>query len=327
MRKFVKLLLGTVLACVLFTGCGKEDDTIVIYSCANDDRIAHMNSTLSEKFPDYNIIVEYQSTSKLTAKLLAEGENTDCDIVHDLSYLNLDALVAENLLADLSEYDRTVYVDGIASSVNYLPELRTGGAIIVNTKVLEDKGLTVPTSYEELLKEEYKGLVSMPDPKSSGTGYMFLKALVNAWGEDRAFEYFEKLSENVLQFTSSGNGPVNALVQQEVAIGLGMIPNAAVQKNEGAPLDIYIFEEGAPHTMYGQTIIKGKESDEKVKEVFDYLIAEYNYISVELYAPEKIYKDVDFELDNFPKNVKYADMSGDTTAEKERLLSKWGSWN
>ena len=61
----------------------------------------------------------------------------------------------------------------------------------------------------------YAGVVSMPNPKTSGTGYNFLKSLVNAWGEDAAFDYFDALAENVYQFTSSGSGPVNALVQGE----------------------------------------------------------------------------------------------------------------
>ena len=324
MKKIISVLLCIAMAfCVLATGCKSSTEQIVIYTCANDDRIAHMTSTLQEKFPEYEFIVEYQSTSKLAAKLLAEGVNTDCDIVHDLSYLNMDALVEQDILADLSGYDTSIYVDGIVPTKYYLPEVRTGGAIIINTEVLKAKGLERPTSYEDLLKPEYKGLISMPDPKSSGTGYMFLKCLVNAWGEEKAFDYFTKLSENILQFTSSGNGPVNALVQQEVAIGLGMITNAVTQINEGAPLEILIFEEGAPHSMYGQSIIKGKETNPAVKEVFDYIIKEYNYATCEAYAPEKIYKDKDFKCENFPSDVNYADMSGDTLEEKERLLALW----
>ncbi len=324
MKKIISVLLCVAIAfCVLATGCKSTTEQIIIYTCANDERIAHMTGMLQEKFPEYEFIVEYQSTSKLAAKLLAEGVNTDCDIVHDLSYLNMDALVEKDILADLSDYDTSVYVDGIVPSPYYLPEVRTGGAVIINTEVLKAKGLEKPTSYEDLLNPEYKGLISMPDPKSSGTGYMFLKCLVNAWGEEKAFDYFKKLSENILQFTSSGNGPVNALVQQEVAIGLGMITNAVTQINEGAPLEILFFEEGAPHSMYGQSIIKGKETRKAVKEVFDYIINEYNYVTCEEYAPEKIYKDKNFERENFPANVNYADMSGDTLEEKERLLSLW----
>lgn len=325
MKKVISLILVAILCLTLFAGCsGKNNTEIVIYSCANDKRIADMTKVLAEKFPEYTFVIEYQSTSKLGSKLLAEGEKTDCDIIHDLSYLTLDALDEKGLLADLSDYDTSVYVDGLTPKKTYLPEMRTGGAVIVNTKVLSEKNLAKPTSYEDLLKPEYKGLISMPNPNSSGTGYMFYKSLVNAWGEQKAVDYFKNLATNVLQFTESGNGPVNALVQEEVAIGLGMIGNAADQITENnAPLEILFFEEGAPFTTYGQAIVKGKEKNAAVKEVFTYLCGEYNIETCRKWAPEKIYKDHDFEVPNFPKNINYSDMTNDTTAEKERLLKLW----
>ena len=83
----------------------------------------------------------------------------------------MEALARENVLADLSSYDTSIYTEDVVSSKYYLPELRTGGAVIINTEVLAENNLPKPTCYEDLLKPEYKGLISMPDPKSSGTGY------------------------------------------------------------------------------------------------------------------------------------------------------------
>ena len=327
MRKTTRILacvLCIVMCFTLLAGCGGKKETIVIYSCANDRRIAHMTERLQEKFPNYEFIVEYQGTSKLAAKLLAEGVNTDADIIHDLSYLNMDSLNNQGILADVSFIDTSNFVDGAIISDNYILECRTGGSIIVNTDVLDARGLEKPTSYEDLLKPEYMGLISMPDPKSSGTGYMFVKSLVNAWGEEKAIAYFEKLSENVLQFTSSGNGPVNALVQQEVAIALGMTGNAVVQLDDGADnLEILYFEEGAPFSMYGQTIVKGKEERAAVKEVFEFMVYELMIMDAEKFGAEKFLKDRDFTSENYPDDVIYADMSNDTLAEKERILEMW----
>lgn len=317
------LVLCVVLCVGMLSACGGKREQIVIYSCANDQRIAHITESLEAKFPNYDFIVEYQGTSKLAAKLLAEGTNTDCDIIHDLSYLNMDSLNNAGILADVSFIDTTAFVDDANISSNYVIECRTGGAIIVNNDVLAARGLEKPTSYEDLLKPEYKGLISMPDPKSSGTGYMFVKSLVNAWGEEAAFEYFGKLAENVLQFTSSGNGPVNALMQQEVAIALGMTNNAVIQLDDGANLEILFFEEGSPFSMYGQSVVKGKETRAAVKEVFEYLVYEYMPLGGEKFGLEKIYKDRDFTSENYPADVTYADMSGDTLEEKERLLEMW----
>lgn len=323
MKKRAIAILSVLMCMMALTGIAAKKEQVIIYSCANDMRIAHLSQLLAEKFPEYDCIVEYQSTSKLAAKLLAEGKNTDCDIVHDLSYLNMDALNNAGILADMSWFDGSAFLDDCNVSQNYVIECRTGGAVIVNTAVLEAHGLPMPTSYEDLLNPEYKGLISMPDPKSSGTGYMFLKSLVNAWGEEKAFDYFEKLADNVLQFTSSGNGPVNALIQQEVAIGLGMTQNAVLQLDEGAPLQILFFEEGSPYSMYGQTIIQGKDERAAVKEIFQWMMDEYMIIGAEKFGLEKIYKDLDFTSENYPSDVAYSDMSNDTLEEKERLLEMW----
>lgn len=327
MKLYVKKIIVLVFSmCVLMTmlsGCGSSKEKILIYSAAEDYRIEYMQQRLNEQFPEYDITIEYMSTGNMAAKLLSEGTQTECDIVHDMEYGYMAQLDEEGTFADLSSYDTSIYVDDMVLSSNYLPEIRVGGAIIVNSEVLAEKGLEVPTCYEDLLKPEYKGLISMPNPKSSGTGYIFLKGLVNAWGEDAAFEYFEKLTPNVLQYTSSGSGPVNALVQGEVAIGLGMTSQAVTQINEGAPLEIIFFEEGSPYTIYGQSIIAGKDNRACVNEVFDFMVNTFNYENVEKYFPEKIYTDIDYVVENYPENIIYSDMSNNGIEEKERLLEKW----
>lgn len=324
MKKVISIALATV--CVmssLLTGCGNSKEKILIYSSGEDYKIEYLTQRLEEEFPDYEITVEYMSTGNHAAKLLSEGKDTACDITHDLEYGYMEQLDAENVFAKLSDVDMSVYVDDAVQSDNYVVECRSGGSIIVNTEVLKEKNLEKPTSYEDLLKPEYEGLISMPNPKASGTGYMFLKSLVNAWGEKEAFEYFDKLTPNVLQYTSSGSGPVNALIQGEVAIGLGMTGQAVTQINEGAPLEILYFEEGSPYSMYGQAIINGKEQRESVKEVFDFIVNTLTAETAEKFFPEKIYKDKDFEIKNYPKNIVYSDMSNNGIEEKNRLLDAW----
>ena len=325
MKLFKRLttIAFTVLLTLTLFGCGQKRESVLIYTSSEDFKIENMTMRLSEKFPDYEITVEYIATGNHAAKLIAEGVNTECDITHDLDYGYLSQLDSAGVLADLSSYDKSVYVDDVNLSPNYIIELRNSGAIILNTQVLQEKGLDEPTCYEDLLDPAYKGLISMPNPKASGTGYMFLKSLVNAWGEEKAFAYFDQLTPNILQYTSSGSGPVKALIQGEVAIGLGMTAQAVTEINSGTPLKIIGFEEGLPYTLYGQAIIKGKEQRPAVKEVFDYLVNEYNYENNELFFPEKIYKDKDYSVVNYPQNIQYADMSNNTIEEKNRLLEKW----
>ena len=142
-------------------------------------------------------------------------------------------------------------------------------------------------------------------------------------GEEEAFNYFKALSENVFEFTSSGSGPVNNLIQGEAAIALGMTAHGVTSNNDGSDFDIVFFEEGSPFSIYGQAIIAGKETNEAVKKVFDFMIKTYSDENLAKFYPENIYKDKTFEIENFPKDINYADMSNNTYEEKERLLNKW----
>ncbi len=320
---YIALVLVAMIVYLDFSSYMSSSNTVIIYSSAEDYRIDYMRQRMREEFPEYNIMIEYIPTGNHAAKLLAEGKETDCDITYDLEYTYLEKLAEQGILVDLSEYDFSVFAEDTIESSYYMPEYRNGGAIIVNPSVLEKYGLETPRSYSDLLKPEYEGLISMPNPASSGTGYMFLLAMVNELGEEAAFEYFDKLSKNILQFTSSGSGPVNALIQGEVAIGLGITGTAVTAINNGAELEIILFEEGSPYALYGQGIIAGKETDPIVREIYDFLYSTYAYENCEKFFPEKIFADKEFVIENYPTGIVYSDMSGNTAEQKEYLLSKW----
>lgn len=317
------VLCAIAFCCSALSACGSGKEQVLIYTSAEDYRVAYMQQRLEEEFPQYDIAIEYMTTGNHAAKLLAEGTGTDCDITYDLEYSYLEALEAEGILADLSGFDFSVFREDVNVSTCYMAEYRNGGAVVVNPQVLEKYGLEMPASYDDLLKPEYRGLISMPNPTSSGTGYMFLLAMVNQRGEEAAFRYFDALAENILQFTSSGAGPVNSLIRGETAIGLSITGTAVRAINDGAPLEILMFEEGSPYTLYGQAIIAGKETRPAVREVFEFLYGTYGLENCEKFFPEPIYREKTFVIENYPDNIRYCDMSGNTALRKQALLSLW----
>ena len=323
-RKWIALLLVAALCAACLAGCGGagSENTVVIYSSDEDYINEYLLGRLKEKFPDYDITIEYLSTGKSAARLKAEGTDSPCDIVWGLEVGYMDEL--SDTLADISSYDNAHYVEDMKlGDGKYLVAHRYSGCIVVNKDQLAQKNLPVPTSYEDLLKPAYKNLVAMPNPKSSGTGYIYLKSLVNAWGEQKAFDYFEKLSTNVLQFTASGSGPINSLVQGEIAIAMGMTSQAVIEINKGQPFEILFFDEGAPFTACGYGIVEGKQNKAAVKDVFDFFYSDLVKEEKEKFLPEQIFADQVNTIENYPTNIKYADMNTNTSAEKERLLSKW----
>lgn len=217
-------LLATVggFALLALPGCESfAGNAVVIYSCAEGVRNESLLTALRSRFPSYDIRLRYVPTGNCAAKLKMEGSRSEADIVLDLEGGYIEQI--SDQLEDLSGFDSSRYCsDLLDPDGRYFPFARESACIAVSREGLARRGLDAPDSYESLTDSKYRGLVCMPNPRSSGTGYNFLKSLVNAWGEDEAFAYFDRLAENVYQFTSSGSGPVNALVQGEAAIGLGM---------------------------------------------------------------------------------------------------------
>lgn len=324
-RKILIALMSFML--MFITGCGDEQSsienkTVKIWTSGEDYKNEYYLTECQKKFPDYDITMEYMNTSSIAAKIVEESDRADCDIILSEEYGYLEK--CKDNLAELKDFDFAQFLEEIVpESHKYTPEVKNGGCVIINRTVLEKNNLPVPTSYQDLLDPRYKNLISMPSPTSSGTGYMFLRQLVNEWGEDVAYDYFAKLSENILQYTSSGSGPVNALVQGEVAIGLGMTSQAVEEINQGVPLEIIFFAEGSPFSMYGNAILKKSYDRQAVRDVFNYLATDLCKGNNEKFFPGQIFKDFKPTIKNYPTDIHYGNMKDDTLAEKERLLKKW----
>ena len=66
-------------------------------------------------------------------------------------------------------------------------------AFACNSDWFKEKGLEYPTSWEDLLKPEFKGEIIMAHPATSGTAYTVLATLVQLKGDDQVWDYLEKL--------------------------------------------------------------------------------------------------------------------------------------
>ena len=324
MKKGLALLLAVTLLFTVMAQRGNKE-SIVICASAEQYRNDAMQEQLTARFPQYNIIVMYMSTGKAAAKVFAEGPGTEIDILVGLEtgYMNK---IRENL-ADISGMSRIPYMSNLTVEDNrnlWVTWERQAGAIIVNRDILNKYGLEAPKTYEDLLKPEYKGLVAMPDPKSSGTGYFFYKNWINLWGEEKTLAFVDQLHGNLKQFTESGSGPIKLLRQGEVAIGLALTFQAVSEINDNQPFEIIYPPQGSPYSLTGTAIVDNHQDKAGVREVYDFIIHEFLMYDKENFSPELIYEGQTILLDNYPQDIAYADMTGiQDDQEKERLLAIW----
>ena len=322
-----KFIYALVVIAALFGGYflmnSTDNKPVVIYSSMEDFRNMELEKQLKERFPEINTSVQYYPTGKSASKLKAEGGDTEADIVLGLESAYMNEL--NSMFVKLSNYDTSKFLDTtLNQSANYFPWEKYTGVIVVNTKALKELGLPEPTSYNDLVNPIYKNNFIMPDPKTSGTAYMMLYDVNKRMGDTAANKYFDDLAKNTKQFTASGSAPINALVQGECPVAWGLVLKASDEKSKGAPLKIIIPEGGAPFNTTGFAVVAGKEKRENVKKIFDFLYNDFIYYDKEHFSPDQIFKKQECKVPNYPKDIKYSDMSGiEDMKTKEHLLDNW----
>src|SRR5207248_719261 len=79
----------------------------------------------------------------------------------------------------------------------------------VNSAVLDDRHLSTPTSWADLLRPEYQGQISVAHPATSGTAFTMVGTVMqlNNKDVDRGFAYLQALSRNVARWERTGAAP------------------------------------------------------------------------------------------------------------------------
>ena len=320
-----KLLTALILAAIVLVGVttAANDASIIVYSCMEKFRNDALQEQLNEEFPDLDVFVMYMPTSKAAAKLSIEGPGSDADIIVALEDAYMSKV--EHHMAEVSQYSHLEYLDELShKGGRYIVWERPTCSVIVNQTVLDKYDLPLPRTYQDLLNPMYKDLVVMPDPKSSSTGFSFLLNLINVWGEEEAFAYFDKLAGNVKQFSESGLGPIKLLIQGEAAIGLGLTAQAVDEINKGNEFLILEPEFGAPYSLTATSMLEGRQNDPNIVRVFEFIANDYMVYDKTYGTPGKVLKDQVNGIPNYPQDMNFADMTGiDDLQEKERILAKW----
>ncbi len=328
MKKNIFVLASFVLS---LTGCNSSNNKVVIFTAAEDERIAFLKTELDKKFPEYDIVIQSMSTGAMYSKLSNEKHDTECDIFYDFEVGNAMRLLNgdSNIFADLSSldysiYDESVFDNGIQNN-QFMVNCKTDAAFIVNTKVLQQKNIAEPTSWNDLLDSKYKGLIEMSNPKSSGTGYCIYNGLVSLEGMEAALTYFDSLNVNIKEFTTSGAAPLQDVVRGDVAVGTGMLWELIQAANSNNDLKVVQLDKGLPYNLYTMGMVKGHETKKTVNDVYVYLYSELNQEQCSKFNPDKIYKNQKAsQIANYPSQTTEIPMKGlYDPSYKQSLLDSW----
>ncbi|CRK82144.1 extracellular solute-binding protein [Neobacillus massiliamazoniensis] len=218
-----------------------EAKKVVILTNADDEAVASMEKALKGAGYDGKYVVQSLGTSELGGKLMAEGDKIDANLVTMSSYFIDSAQKKYSMFKDL-----TFTTNALEQYPSYYtPILANTGSIFVNTAVMKQKGLPMPTSIKDLAKPEFKGLVSIPNIMDSSTGWLLVQAIITQYGEQEGKTILHDLIVNCgPHLESSGSGPLKKVQAGEVAAGFGLRHQAVNAKAQGAPIDYIDPTEG-----------------------------------------------------------------------------------
>lgn len=277
------LLLSSAL--VALTALAAQAETeLTVYTAFEADLLERYAAAFNKDHPEIKINWVRDSTGVVTAKLLAEKNNPKADAVWGLAATSLLVLKAEGMLEpyaprDVDKLDPR-FVDSDA------PPTWVGvdawiAAICYNTIEGEKLGLTPPSSWEDLTKPEYAGHVVMPNPASSGTGFLDVSAWLQMFGEEKGWDYMERLHANIASYTHSGSKPCKMAAAGETVVGVSFEFRGAQAVTDGAPITVITPSEGLGWDMEANGIIAGTANQETAQVLMDWAItpaamAEYN---------------------------------------------------
>lgn len=266
------------LACILLLnsvrlGFAAE---ILVYTALEDDEYPGYLEQFKKAHPGIDVKIVRDSTGIVTAKLLAEKDNPQADVVWGTAATSLmlfdqDGMIEpyspnglENVRAKMRDSRNPPHWVGIKA-------WETG--FCVNTIELKNHNLPMPKSMADLIKPEYKGQLIMPNPASSGTGFLTVSAVLQMMGEEKGWEYLDKLHENMARYTHSGSAPCKLAGTGETVIGISFAYRGFMQEEKGEPVQTVFPSEGSGWDVEANALIKKDSIKPEAKIFLDWAVS------------------------------------------------------
>ncbi|AKI97410.1 ABC transporter substrate-binding protein [Kosmotoga pacifica] len=269
MRKVTLLLLGVLIIATMVISA----PVLHMYT-ALDVNEAKIYIEAFEKATGIKVDWVRMSSGEVVARLTAERNNPRASIWFGGPAVDFIAAKKRGLLEpykspnawslDLTFKDYDGYWTGF-----YLGVI----GFASNTEQLKELGVEAPTSWQDLLKPEFKGRISVAYPYTSGTSYTILAGLIALMGEDEAFDYYKKLDKQIHHYNKSGSACVTQVGLGEVTVGISFAHDIVKKGvSKGYPVKLTIPKEGTSYEIGAMAVVKGGPEPELAHKFIDWML-------------------------------------------------------
>jgi iron(III) transport system substrate-binding protein len=213
------------------------------------------------------------STGELVARATAEKNNPRADVIWGAPG---DGFAAAKEAGIIEPYKAPTW-DKIPAELKdreayYTAVSKNTLIFMSNAKLLKEKGLKAPTSWNDLLDPAFKGQIQTADARTSGTALTRILSIYYAFGkdEDKATDYQKKLHKNVQVYTKSGGGCTVPASLGQTMICIAHMPDAMEAKKKGYDVTVTFPREGVAAVIEGIALIKGAKNADAAKKFIDW---------------------------------------------------------
>ncbi|MCP5364546.1 MAG: putative 2-aminoethylphosphonate ABC transporter substrate-binding protein [Hyphomicrobiales bacterium] len=309
---------------------GASAKDLLVYTAIEADELAKFKKAFEAEYPEIDIQWVRDSTGIITAKLLAEKDNPKADIVWGLAATSLMLLADEGYFQPYAPEGAEKLEPKFVDSAN--PPVWVGqrawiASVCFNTIEAEKLGLPAPKTWQDLTKPIYQGHVVMPNPNSSGTGFLDVSSWIQQFGEEDAWTFMDGLHQNIAWYTHSGSKPCKQAAAGEIPVGISFAYRGAKLKSQGAPIDVIAPDPGVGWDLEAFAITKNSSNLEGAKRLADWSVTKQaNQIYNEEYAVVAL-PGVAQPVENFPADIDQKMIKNDfawAAANRLRILKEWG---
>jgi len=318
-----------VMALAVAGAAGAQKTELNVYTALETDQLKAYTEGFNKVYPNIDIKWTRDSTGVITAKLLAEKANPVADLVVGVSASSMAVFGNEGMLQGYAPKGLDKLSSQYRDPAN--PPLWVGmdvygAAICFNTVEAAKLGLPKPETWQDLTKPVYKGRIVMPNPASSGTGYLDVTGWIQMWGEADAWKFMDALHQNIAQYTHSGSKPCRQAGAGEFPIGVSFEYRAVTTKKSGAPIDIIFPTEGLGWDLEASGIMKTTKKLDAAKSLMDWLASPP---AMELYsknfavlAMPGVAKPLDFVPADYEKRLVKNDFAW-SAKNRDKIIAEW----
>ena len=272
MKRYIKGLglvaLSGLVAAAFPAFKAAEAAEVVLYTASNPKIEKVMMAAFKKAHPDIKVSAVNLSTGPITEKAIAEKANPQADVIWMVNGIALEQLKSAGVLEPYVPENSPVVEDFRDDEGFYMGHNATVMGMAVNTKLLKEKGLPMPTSWVDLVKPVYKGAITVAAPTKSGTGLSIFSTMVDLFG----WNYIDNLHQNIFQYNSSGSAAARQTASGETVIGLSYDGAILQQVDAGRSVEMVIGRV-SPNVVEGAGLLAGAPHPKEGKIFLDWLFS------------------------------------------------------